>query len=140
MIKIQGKTVLVTFQYERLPRICFDCGVIRHGAAGCLKRNGPRSYGGKPQYGPWMRVSSPKKHIERRYGRFGGYEQGEWNSQYRGNSSEGGSWRGNGGRSGEGGGGGGGAVGLGKEDGRAKGKAENGYFRKFRDVTPNYGQ
>jgi hypothetical protein len=30
-LNIQGEQFWVTFQYERLPKFCFSCGVIRHG-------------------------------------------------------------------------------------------------------------
>jgi hypothetical protein len=36
-LKSLGKSVWVRFQYEQLPRICFDCGVIKHGKGGCPK-------------------------------------------------------------------------------------------------------
>jgi hypothetical protein len=37
MLKLQGESTWVVFQYERLPRYCFQCGVIRHGRGGCAK-------------------------------------------------------------------------------------------------------
>ena len=38
-LNIQGKQFWVTFQYKRLPKFCFSCGVIRHGKRGCQQRN-----------------------------------------------------------------------------------------------------
>ena len=34
-INIQGKSVWVTFQYERLPKFCYACGIISHEKTGC---------------------------------------------------------------------------------------------------------
>lgn len=31
IINLFGKKVLIAFQYEKLPRYCFDCGIIWHG-------------------------------------------------------------------------------------------------------------
>jgi hypothetical protein len=28
----------VDFQYEQLPRFCFNCGVVKHGVSGCMKK------------------------------------------------------------------------------------------------------
>jgi len=38
ILKIQGDPVWIAFQYERLPKFCFHCGVIRHGPSGCLTK------------------------------------------------------------------------------------------------------
>lgn len=38
MLKINGSSMLITFQYERLPKFCFRCGVIKHGVTGCAER------------------------------------------------------------------------------------------------------
>lgn len=60
-LKLQGKSIWVDFQYERLPRYCFHCGIINHGKEGCSKREATHSQGGEPQYGPWLRVPSPTR-------------------------------------------------------------------------------
>lgn len=39
MIKVKKRTHCISFQYEKIPRFCFNCGVICHGELGCLKRN-----------------------------------------------------------------------------------------------------
>jgi hypothetical protein len=38
LLKIKGVSTWIAFQYERLPKFCFLCGVIRHGIRGCLGR------------------------------------------------------------------------------------------------------
>jgi hypothetical protein len=54
--------VLITFQYEKLPRYCFDCGKIWHGANGCSqKRGGGVKLESGKQYGTWLRVPSPRR-------------------------------------------------------------------------------
>lgn len=40
VINLQEKKVWIAFQYERLTRFCFQCGLICHGCEGCLKRSG----------------------------------------------------------------------------------------------------
>lgn len=50
-INMQGEKMWISFQYEKLSRICLDCGCIVHGEQGCRLGKG-----GKGQYGPWMRA------------------------------------------------------------------------------------
>jgi hypothetical protein len=68
-VKILGRSEWVHFQYERLPRICFRCGVIKHGRGGCTLQGPP---GGEPQYGPWLRAPSPTKRYQTKRGWQGG--------------------------------------------------------------------
>jgi hypothetical protein len=37
MLKFEVKSSLIGFKYERLPKFCFQCGVICHRVEGCLK-------------------------------------------------------------------------------------------------------
>lgn len=67
---LEGKSSLITFQYERLPRICFHCGVICPGPKGCLKRSEMRNMNDTTQYGPWLRAPSPPRRTVRNIGRF----------------------------------------------------------------------
>lgn len=60
-LKVQGVSMWVDFQYEQLPRICFSCGVVKHGATGCMKN----LHKGGAEYGPWLRALLPGQ-------RFGG--------------------------------------------------------------------
>lgn len=68
-VKLKRKSEWVSFQYERLPRICFSCGVIKHGRGACLKQH---PLGGEPQYGPWLRVPSPSRWLQANRKRQGG--------------------------------------------------------------------
>ena len=38
-MKLEGNSSWIAFQYGRLPKFCFQCGVICHGPKGCLKRS-----------------------------------------------------------------------------------------------------
>jgi hypothetical protein len=46
-LKVCGVSMWVDFQYKRLPRFCFTCGVVKHGALGCMKKvqDGGLEYG-----------------------------------------------------------------------------------------------
>jgi hypothetical protein len=59
VLKLNGDNTWVAFQYERLPKFCFQCGIIRHGMGGCLSKRGGLFPGAssKLQYGPWLRAS-----------------------------------------------------------------------------------
>lgn len=69
MLKFQRKTRWITFQYERLPKFCFHCGVIIHGRTECPKRNMMRQQNQPLQFGLWLRASSPTRRNEKEYGR-----------------------------------------------------------------------
>jgi hypothetical protein len=60
MLKINGFSTLVTFQYERLPKFCFRCKVIKYGLIGCSKRKEAHKQHAPTEYGIWLRASSPK--------------------------------------------------------------------------------
>jgi hypothetical protein len=62
-LKINGSSILITFQYEKLPKFCFRCGAIMHGGTGCPERHDVRAQNATVQYGPWMRASSPTRKI-----------------------------------------------------------------------------
>ena len=36
-LKVQGVSMWIDFQYERLSRFCFSCGVVQHRLMGCTK-------------------------------------------------------------------------------------------------------
>jgi hypothetical protein len=46
VLNLNGKTTWIAFQYERLPKFCFQCGVLHHEASGCLRRSGNLNQGG----------------------------------------------------------------------------------------------
>lgn len=68
ILKINGSRVLISFQYERLPKICFSCGVIKHGKMGCPERNNGRKQHAPTEFGPWLRPPSPKRVFRGRFG------------------------------------------------------------------------
>jgi hypothetical protein len=62
-LKLRDKTIWITFRYERIPRFCFKCAVIKHGVRGCVKPGGrmlPENEN-MQQFGPWLRVSPPNR-------------------------------------------------------------------------------
>jgi hypothetical protein len=72
MMKFEGKSNLIGFKYENLPKFCFHCGVICHGPEGCLKRNELRNQDDFTQYGPWLRATSPNRRGDRNHDRHEG--------------------------------------------------------------------
>lgn len=53
-IATQGHTLWLSLQYDRLPRFCFHCGIIKHPQSGCPVPPKTTLHGGssKGQYGP----------------------------------------------------------------------------------------
>jgi hypothetical protein len=64
MLKFDGKSTLIGFKFERLPKFCYHCGVIRHGVEGCLKRSMMRKQE-VIQFGPWLRANSSTRRMEK---------------------------------------------------------------------------
>jgi hypothetical protein len=85
-VKLKGNSERISFQYERLPRICLNCRVIKHGSGGC---SNPRPHGGEPQYGPWLRVPPPSSRPFHNWER-----KGVWNGDiaFEGQSQSAGKW------------------------------------------------
>ena len=56
-----GKEGWVSFKYERLPNICYWCGMLTHSDRDCLLWEKSRgSLRGKDQqFGAWLRASTP---------------------------------------------------------------------------------
>ncbi|XP_042941294.1 uncharacterized protein LOC122275977 [Carya illinoinensis] len=50
---VLGSKIWVPLSYEKLPKICFKCGRLVHGAEGCVGLDGR---GGGSQYGTWLRT------------------------------------------------------------------------------------
>jgi hypothetical protein len=76
ILKLKGNSMWVPFQYERLPKFCFNCGIIRHGIAGCLKRSANWNNGEYTQDGPWLRAAFPNWWRNKGQSRFG--TSGKW--------------------------------------------------------------
>lgn len=68
MLKINGSFMLITFQYERLPKFCFRYGMIKHGMMGCSERSEARKQNAPTEFGLWLRASSPKRVFGGRFG------------------------------------------------------------------------
>lgn len=74
MIKFDGKSRLIGFKFERLPKFCYHCGVICHGIEGCLKRSMKRNQETN-QFGPWLRANSPTRRPERTHDRHADFSE-----------------------------------------------------------------
>lgn len=53
-VNLEGNKLWVQLTYEKLPKICFKCGRIKHDKDGCKGVNGK---GDRKQYGSWLRAS-----------------------------------------------------------------------------------
>lgn len=62
-ISVKGKCCWIPFKYEKLPRICFDCGRITHFGSRCENRDEEtmKKQRGDDQFGPWLRADPPGK-------------------------------------------------------------------------------
>lgn len=58
LLKINGSSKLIAFQYDRLLNFCFRCGVIKHGVTGCSERSGSRTQNAATRFGPWLGATS----------------------------------------------------------------------------------
>lgn len=58
-LKLNEAHTWVAFQYEKLPKFCFHCGIIRHGPMGFIIKRGGQHPGdtSKVQFGSWLRAS-----------------------------------------------------------------------------------
>ena len=68
-LNVMGKQVWIWFQYEWIPRFCFNCGVVLHRKSRCLKKANSHFQGERAEYGPWLRVSPPRRCPRARDGR-----------------------------------------------------------------------
>lgn len=62
LINVLGSKCWISFKYERLSNLCFNCGTIKHSASGCDQSNVGKSLhsGSQIQYGVWLRALSQK--------------------------------------------------------------------------------
>lgn len=63
-LNVNGKRLWIPFTYEKLPRLCFKCGQILHGAGGCKQRDSLTTN----QYGAWLRSSTSTKGSDYHFG------------------------------------------------------------------------
>jgi hypothetical protein len=57
-LKLRDRSIWISFKYEKIPRFCFNCGVIQHGSRGCVRPGGVRlvGEGRESQFGRWLRA------------------------------------------------------------------------------------
>jgi hypothetical protein len=75
-LSIGGKSVWVSFKYEKLPLFCFHCGRIVHEKQGCSVRRSPRVHVDErdKQWGIWLRADDLRRERGRNdKGRGGGW-------------------------------------------------------------------
>jgi hypothetical protein len=60
MLKINGSSMLIRFWYERLPKFCFHCRVIKHRVTDCLESDRARKQNAPIEFRPWLCATSPK--------------------------------------------------------------------------------
>ncbi|XP_042954547.1 uncharacterized protein At4g02000-like [Carya illinoinensis] len=53
-VNVEGNKVWVKFKYEKLPRLCFDCGWLIHDSKGCRMKCVEKEE--KSQFGAWLRA------------------------------------------------------------------------------------
>jgi hypothetical protein len=68
-LKFEGESTWISFQYERLLKFCFNCGVISHSHEGCQKRSVLRNHENTTEYGMWLRAECPTRRTEKNQGR-----------------------------------------------------------------------
>jgi len=58
MLKLNGNSTWIVFQYEKLTKFCFQCGMVRHGVGGCLNLKMAGRKGNPPQvqFGSWLQA------------------------------------------------------------------------------------
>jgi hypothetical protein len=63
IIKVQEKELWVAFQYEKIPRLCFNCGVVMHNKQSCGGLGGRKKQreAKTDDYRSWLRVASPRR-------------------------------------------------------------------------------
>ena len=63
MLKLQGKSIWIAFQYECLPKFCFHCGIIIHSKTGCPNRSKIHHHDSRESNRVWTMVAGPFAHV-----------------------------------------------------------------------------
>ncbi|XP_062173686.1 uncharacterized protein LOC133879165 [Alnus glutinosa] len=90
MLHLEDKSIWIPFKYEKIPKFCYSCGVIKHCKTGC-RNLGNRRSGGEAPFGSWLKVSLPGRRMggAERYGRPKEPREREWRPTNEGSSSMG---------------------------------------------------
>jgi hypothetical protein len=51
MLRLKERSYWIPFQYEKIPKFCYQCGIIWHGMRDCKKKSEGRFNGDKLEYG-----------------------------------------------------------------------------------------
>jgi hypothetical protein len=80
MLRLKERSYWIPFQYEKIPKFCYQCGIIWHGMGGCKKKSEGRFNGDKLEYGAWLCLPPSKRITDRRRRQEGGLynSQEEW--------------------------------------------------------------
>jgi hypothetical protein len=68
MLKLQGKSNWIAFQYQSLPKFYFHYGVIAHRQTSCPMRTMIQYPKNPVEFGPWLQTSSPTRRQDQRGG------------------------------------------------------------------------
>lgn len=61
VLHVPNQSIWVAFKYEKLPKFCYNCGIIKHSSLGCADkgRRHPQVKEDALPYGSWLRVMPP---------------------------------------------------------------------------------
>jgi hypothetical protein len=68
LLKMKDRSYWIRFQYEKIPKFCYRCGIICHEADGCKLKEKGRLHVDGTENGPWLCANSPRRGPNRRRG------------------------------------------------------------------------